>query len=141
MQVEPLPPPERAALAAGDPAAVRRAVELYEAVGWTAYTRDPARLARAIAASGPVAVVREGERWLGLARSLTDGLSVCFVQDLLVHPQVRRRGLGQALLAAVTPPGVRAVLLTDGDPAQRGLYATAGFTPVDALPLTAYVRL
>ncbi len=141
VQIEPLSAGHRAALAAGQPAAVARAVAPYAAVGWTGYTRDPARLAGAIAHTTHVAIAHADGVWLGLARALSDGHSVCFVQDLLVHPTARRQGLARALMAQVCPPGLRAVLLTDGDPTQRGVYAALGFQPADALPLTAYVRI
>lgn len=72
---------------------------LYEAVGWTAYTRDPERLRRSLAGSHLVLAARdEAGGLLGLARTVSDGESICYVQDILVHPGARRGGVGRALM-------------------------------------------
>jgi hypothetical protein len=35
-----------------------------------------------------------GDRVVGLARVVSDGETICYLQDVLVHPSVQRMGLG-----------------------------------------------
>jgi GNAT superfamily N-acetyltransferase len=117
---------------------------LYDAVGWTAYTRDPHRLAEAVAGSHLVLCARTGSGTLvGLARTVSDGAVICYLQDILVDPAWHRRGIGRRLLDAALQRyrDVRQfVLLTDDDEAQRALYRSAGLVRSDELGLHAYLR-
>ena len=38
---------------------------------------------------------------IGLARTVSDGESICYVQDLLVHPAHQGGGIGSALLTQI----------------------------------------
>ena len=75
------------------------AVPLYDAIGWVRYTADLPRLRRAFAASTVILTARadDGEL-IGLARALSDGETVCYVQDIAVHPAWQRHGGGRALM-------------------------------------------
>jgi GNAT superfamily N-acetyltransferase len=122
-------------------------VALYDAVGWTAYTRDPEGLARAISNSTFVVTARDEEGSLvGLARGLSDDVSVFYLQDILVRPERQRRGVGRALLNACLDRFAHVrqkILLTDDDPAQLAFYESVGYRIAggDADPhLTAFVR-
>ncbi|MEU6058613.1 GNAT family N-acetyltransferase [Streptomyces sp. NPDC047097] len=76
---------------------------LYDAVGWSGYTDDVDRLCRGLANSHLVLTARdERGRLLGLARTVSDDEHLVYVQDLLVHPDVHRRGVGRALLERLT---------------------------------------
>jgi GNAT superfamily N-acetyltransferase len=121
-------------------------VRLYEAVGWTAYTRDPEVIRAGLRGSSFVAAAFVGERLVGLTRVLSDDAMICYVQDVLVDPAAQRGGIGAALLTAVaTRYGhVRQhVLLTDDEPAQRAFYESVGFTEIRDFgdgTLRAFVR-
>jgi GNAT superfamily N-acetyltransferase len=121
---------------------------LYAVVGWTAYTGDPDQLKSAIDASYLVLAVRTDDGQLvGLARVVSDGLTIAYIQDVLVAPSFRREGIGGALLDEVLRWAVdirQVVLLTDADPAQRAFYESRGLTEIrDAKPnpLRSFVRL
>jgi ribosomal protein S18 acetylase RimI-like enzyme len=117
-------------------------LELYDSVGWSAYTRDPEKLAAALAGSSTVVTAREGDTLVGIARVVSDGASVCYLQDVLVHPQHQRRELGRQLVSRVLAPyeGVRQkVLLTDDEPGQKAFYESLGYRQVSD-PLRAFVR-
>jgi predicted O-methyltransferase YrrM/GNAT superfamily N-acetyltransferase len=121
-------------------------VGLYESVGWTAYTRDPARLEAAVAASLRVVTAWDEGRLIGLARVVGDGWTIVYLQDILVAPDHRRTGIGAELFRRVLEPfdDVRQqVLLTDDEPAQRAFYEAMGLTEIRDLqhPLRAFVRL
>ena len=76
--------------------------ELYDSVGWDGYTRDVDKLCRGLANSHLVLSARDTSgTLLGLARTISDDESVCYVQDLLVNPAFHRRGVGRALLERV----------------------------------------
>jgi ribosomal protein S18 acetylase RimI-like enzyme len=105
---------------------------LYESVGWTAYTREPAALAAAIRGSSFVVTARSAcGRLVGLARAISDDASICYLQDILVDPGFRKSGAGRALLQEVQTRyrHVRQmVLITDNEPGQRAFYEALGFT-------------
>lgn len=111
----------------------RELVELYDSVQWSAYTKDPARLAAAVAASLATVTARLDGRLVGLARVVGDGLTIIYVQDILVAPQLQRAGVGRELLRRVLAPyqEVRQkVLMTDDGPRQRAFYEAMGFTEI-----------
>ena len=123
-------------------------VGLYEAVGWTAYTGDPPALAAAIAGSHTVLTARDGDgKLVGLLRTVSDGATVVYVQDVLVAPSAQRTGVGGALLDEVLrrSAGIRqTVLLTDAEPSQRAFYESRGFVEVHDVgprPLRSFVLL
>lgn len=122
-------------------------VALYDAVGWSAYTRDPDALVRAVEGSSDTVTAWIGDTLVGLARVLTDGASVLYLQDVLVHPEHQRRGIGRALVEELLSrhPDVRQrVLLTDDEPGQHAFYRDLGYVPAAEVaggPLTAFVRL
>ncbi len=124
--------PERAAL-----------LELYDAVGWTSYTRDPELLERAVAGSSYRIAAYIGQRLVGLARVISDDASIAYVQDVLVHPDMHRRGIGRRLLAACLERYAHVrqkVLLTDNRPEQHAFYCALGYRNASELGLHAFVR-
>lgn len=123
-------------------------VALYDAAGWTAYTQDPAALTAAIAGSHTVLTARDDDGLLlGLVRTVSDGVTIVYVQDVLVVPSAHRSGIGGALLDAVLQryAGVRqTVLLTDAQPGQRAFYESRGLVEahdVEPHPLRSFVLL
>lgn len=120
---------------------------LYDAVEWGAYTRAPDTLVAAVANSSIVVTARDEDGALiGLARGLSDDASVFYLQDVLVHPDHQRRGIGRRLLTVCLERygHVRQkVLLTDDDEAQRRFYESLGYvrtTDITEARLNAYVR-
>lgn len=108
-------------------------VTLYEAVGWSRYTTDPELLEAAVRGSTRVVVARYGEDLLGLARVVSDGATIAYLQDVLVRPELQREGVGRALVQAAMEPFAHCrqkVLLTDDDPAQRAFYESLGWVEV-----------
>lgn len=120
---------------------------LYTAVGWTAYTRNPERLGRSLAGSHLVLTARDDDgTLLGLARTVSDGESVCYLQDILVHPGAQRRGVGRALLQEVQERYRHCMFLalsTDAEgtadaAASHPFYRSLGFRPHSHLGLAAF---
>lgn len=114
---------------------------LYKSVGWSMYTRDPARLERALTYSLMVLGAYEGKQLVGLIRAVGDGETILFIQDLLVLPEYQRRGIGKQLIEALLErfPEVRQrVLLTDDDPKTRNFYKAAGFVESQQVGVIAF---
>lgn len=106
-------------------------VALYSSVGWTSYAAEPERLELALRQSLRVVTAWNDESLVGLARVVGDGVSVIYLQDVLVNPDHARSRIGTRLIDAVFEPysDVRQhVLLTDDEPAQRAFYEALGFT-------------
>lgn len=122
-------------------------VALYRSVGWSIYVDDPESLVRAVEQSDWVVCAWVGLELVGLARALTDEVSVTYLQDVLVHPDHQRRGIGRALLTQwlEAHASVRQrVLLTDDRPEQKALYRSMGLHrvgPSSDSPLNAYVQI
>ncbi|WP_343038065.1 GNAT family N-acetyltransferase [Arthrobacter wenxiniae] len=105
-------------------------LELYGAVGWSAYTMDPQALAAALRGSSTVVSARAGGQLVGLARVISDGATICYLQDILVHPGFQRLGVGRELaVRALDPYGKvrQKVLLTDDEPGQKPFYESLGY--------------
>ncbi len=121
-------------------------VALYASVGWTSYTADPERLSQAIHDSHFVITAREGKDLVGLARCISDGATIAYIQDILVAPMAQRKGVGRTLAQACLDRYAslrQVVLLTDDRPEQLQFYASLGFTNTRELiqtPLNAFVR-
>lgn len=120
-------------------------VALYSAVGWTAYTDEPDRLTAAVAASLHVVTAWDGERLVGLARVVGDGLTIAYLQDILVAPDHQRADVGRELFRRAFEPYAdvrQKLLLTDDEPQQLAFYTSMGFTEIRDLkhPTRAFAK-
>ena len=116
---------------------------LYEAVGWTAYTNDPVKLGNALEDSTLVLLFTEGDQVLGLIRCISDGHTICYIQDILVNPTNQRNGIGKALVENVLEnfSHVRQiVLMTDNQDGQKNFYEAVGFQEIKG-DLRGFVRI
>lgn len=117
-----------------DPSAL---IDLYDSVQWTEYTKDPQRLTAAVAASLAVLTAYDGQKLVGLARLVGDGLTIIYLQDILVAPNYQRRGIGRQLMQRLLAPFAdvrQKVLMTDNEPGQIAFYESLGFTEIRDLP-------
>jgi GNAT superfamily N-acetyltransferase len=106
------------------------ALAVYESVGWTVYSGDPEKLSAALRGSSFLAGAFAGPRLVGLLRAVSDDATICYVQDVLVHPDAQRCGVGRALMAAAGQRYAHVrqhVLLTDDEPGQRAFYESLGY--------------
>lgn len=121
---------------------------LYHAVGWSSYTKDPGRLNTSVAASSHVVTARDTTgRLIGGARVLSDFGTIGYLQDVLVHPDWHRRGVGRQLVELAFRPFEhlrQKVLLADDSAEIRAFYESLGFiqaTESGGASVRAYVRL
>ena len=116
---------------------------LYTSVGWTAYTDHPEVLQRGFAHSLLTLAAYEAGRLVGLIRTVGDGDTIVFVQDILVYPEYQRRGIGRALLQAVLDrySHVRQIeLATDNTPRTIGFYKSMGFVEMSEIGCCGFMR-
>ena len=75
-------------------------LELYNAVGWVMYTNEQRRgeLEKAIRNSTYVVSAWDGDKLVGLARGLSDDVAIFYLQDILVHPEYQKQGIGKRLM-------------------------------------------
>lgn len=107
-------------------------LDLYNSVGWFAYTKEPSVLERAFEHSLLTLAAYDGRNLIGMIRTVGDGETIVFIQDLLVHPQYQRKGVGSALVRAAAEQfrNVRQIQLTTDDTTQTVVfYKSLGFLP------------
>ncbi|MBO4288742.1 MAG: GNAT family N-acetyltransferase [Lachnospiraceae bacterium] len=117
---------------------------LYAAVGWSAYTRDPAALKEGFAHSLLTLAAYDNGELLGLIRTVGDGSTIVFIQDLLVYPEHQRQGIGKALLEEVLArfANVRQIeLVTDDRPQTVAFYQSLEFTELSQLGCRGFMRV
>ena len=118
-------------------------VALYDSVDWKKYTEDEGALTRAIVNSLAVVTAwADEEHLVGLARAVGDGETVVYIQDVLVHPDYQKSGIGRALveqLSAMYPSVRQKLLLADDTPELNRFYKNMGFTPVDEKGMKAWM--
>ncbi|KAB8288809.1 GNAT family acetyltransferase [Bifidobacterium ramosum] len=116
-------------------------LRLYQDADWRAYTRDPEYLMRAIAGSRTVITAWDGDELVGLIRAVGDGISILYVQDLLVLRSHQRRGIGTRLMHALFDQyeEVRQkVLSTDVSSTTDAFYRSCGMQPLADYGSTSY---
>lgn len=74
-------------------------LDLYASASWSNYTNHPRRLEQAFHQTLFVmAAYDDEENLVGLIRAVGYGLTIVFIQDLLVYPHYQRQGIGRSLL-------------------------------------------
>lgn len=74
----------------------------------------------------------DGETLVGISRSLTDFVYVCYLADLAVDEAYQRMGIGRALVARTQDAlGARVMIVLLAAPAAADYYGKIGFTRHD----------
>lgn len=117
---------------------------LYDSVGWKAYTENMDNLMRGFKNSLKVLAAFDGNKLIGIIRAVGDGYTIVFIQDVLVIPSEQGKGVGKSLLKAMIDlyPEVRQIeLATDIDPKTIGFYKFLGFKELSELGCCGFMRL
>ena len=118
-------------------------LELYDSVGWTAYTASPEKLRQGFENSLLVLASYDGDALQGIIRVVGDGHTIVFIQDILVFPEYQRMGVGSALLSAVLEKyqDVRQIeLATDNTPKTIAFYKSMGFHELSEYGCCAFMK-
>jgi ribosomal protein S18 acetylase RimI-like enzyme len=110
-------------------------VELYKAAGWWQESAEArAAIPPMIRGSLCFMVARSIEgRIVGMARIISDGYSDAYIQDVVVLPEYRGRGVGRELVRRLTQFCVARKIAWIGlvaEPGTQGLYEDLGFGPL-----------
>ena len=90
--------------------------------------RSPEALARSFEQSQHVVFARDGDRVVGMARLLSDGVSNAYLVDVWTASPYRRRGIATAMIRhlLLQVPGQHVGLQTDN---AQPFYESLGFVP------------
>lgn len=119
-------------------------LNLYASVGWTAYTVSPEMLKKGFENSLLTLAAYEAEQLLGIIRTVGDGHTIVFVQDILVFPEHQRKGIGSALLQAILDrySHVRQIeLATDNTPKTIAFYKSMGFREMSEIGCCGFMKV
>lgn len=119
-------------------------LKLYESVGWTNYTSNPAMLKNAYHNSLKIYGAYEGEKLLGIIRVVGDGCSIIYIQDILVLPEYQRMGIGKALLEKVLDEYkdvYQKTLMTENTEKTIGFYKALGFSMDTDIECRAFMKV
>jgi ribosomal protein S18 acetylase RimI-like enzyme len=117
---------------------------LYNDVEWHAYTQDLEELQQAIEQSLEVISVWNDEELVGLIRVVGDGLTIIYIQDILVLNYYQNQGIATQLIQQVLNKykSVRQkVLLTEEALDVRRFYEKNGFQSCDKGSLVAFAKM
>lgn len=118
--------------------------ELYLDAQWYAYTQNLTLLQEALANSLDVISAWHNQQLIGLVRVVGDGLTIIYIQDILVLTAWQNQGIATQLMNQVLTKyeAVRQkVLLTEDAPNVRHFYEKNGFESCDKGSLVAFVNL
>jgi len=110
-------------------------LQLYHAGGWWKDEYDPATLPDLIRRSFvfAVAIDQSSGRAIGMGRVISDGISDGYIQDLVVLPEFRKKGIGKEIVAALvracTEAGISWIGLI-AEPDTEAFYSPLGFQPM-----------
>ena len=105
---------------------------LYRSVGWwfAADEDKPELIERIIAGSHCFCIALEENQIIGIGRAISDGIIDAYIQDVVVHENYRRQGIGTALVQHIidilTKNGIDWIGLI-ASPGSESLYRKLGF--------------
>ena len=110
-------------------------IELYKAGGWWKESYRPSGIKPLIKGSFAFAVVidTKSQKAIGMGRIISDGVSDAYIQDLVIHSEYRRQGIGKQLVKSLLEKCSSAGLLWIGliaEPDQDDFYSPLGFKPM-----------
>lgn len=85
----------------------------------------------------------DGKELLGVIRTVGDGATIVFVQDILVFPDKQRQGIGTALLKEILNryPDVRQIeLATDNTAKTMAFYKSMGFSEMSEIGCCGFMK-
>jgi len=107
-------------------------IELYKTGGWWKDYHKPEGIKLLIQGSFAFAVVIDNNKGkaIGMGRIISDGISDAYIQDLIILPEYRNKGIGKKLVEILLNHCLSYGLLWIGlisEPGQDGFYKSIGF--------------
>lgn len=120
---------------AGNNLDLDQVIELYRAstLGERRPVEDRRTMAAMLAHASLILSAWEGQKLVGIARTLTDFLYVGYLSDLAVHAEYQRRGIGKGLIAQTRRHmGPKSKLVLLAAPKAVEYYPRIGFAKVES---------
>lgn len=117
-------------------------MDLYNSVGWTAYTKDLNVMKKLLPGALSYTSAWDGDRLVGLIRTVGDGCSILYIQDLLVHPDYQRQGIGQTLVTQTVAAAEnirQSFLSTDNTEKTVQFYRSVGFVTMEETGAVTFI--
>ncbi len=113
----------------GNALPIDQVIELYRAstLGARRPVDDKQRMADMIARANLVITAWDGERLVGISRSLSDFCFATYLSDLAVHVDYQKRGVGRELMRLTQVAGGKATIFLFSAPAAVDYYPRVGF--------------
>ena len=89
---------------------------------------DRARMQQMLERANLVVTAWDGDRMVGIARSLSDFCYATYLSDLAVRLQYQRKGIGKELIRRTQVAGGKATILLFAAPAAVDYYPRVGFS-------------
>jgi len=107
-------------------------VKLYKAGGWWKDSYDKSGVTKLIKGSYAFAVIidKNTGKIIGMGRILSDGVSDAYIQDLVILPDYREKGIGKKLVKALVDYCHKNKIFwiaLIAEPDQDGFYKNLGF--------------
>ena len=119
-------------------------LSLYQSVGWSNYYKHPEMLRRAYKGSLCILGAYEKDTLVGVIRAVGDGASILFIQDILVHPDFQRCGIGTKLMRAMLERYdyvYQVELATDNTEKTVAFYRSMGFRLLNEIGCCGFAKL
>ena len=112
--------------------AVAQVIELYNNAGLPRPTNDPDRIEKMFQNSGLVVTAWDGDKLVGISRTITDWVWCSYLSDLAVNPEYKKSGIGKRLIELTREKvGDQSMLLLLSVPTAMEYYPKVGFTKED----------
>lgn len=103
-------------------------IELYNNTGLPRPTNDKERIQKMFDNSNLIITAWEKDLLVGIARSITDWVWVCYLSDLAVRQEYKREGIGKHLISLTKEKvGNQSMILLLSVPTAMGYYPKVGF--------------
>ncbi|WP_319764705.1 GNAT family N-acetyltransferase [Maridesulfovibrio sp.] len=93
-------------------------------------TRDPEKLSRAAANSELLCFAKDGNKFIGFARAISDGEFQAAIYDLCILPEYQSIGLGKKMMTAMMERLGSVSTILYAVPGKEGFYKKMGFIPM-----------
>jgi len=115
-------------------------VELYKAGGWWKDSYDPSHVPSLLKGSAVFLIVyhRTEKRAVGMGRLVSDGVSDGYIQDLVVLPHLRGKGIGKLMVKELVRSAKERGLVWIGlisEEGKNGFYEKLGFKVFEGTPM------
>ncbi|RUR37125.1 N-acetyltransferase [Clostridium perfringens] len=116
---------------------------LYESAGWFDYTEDLEKLEEAFKNSLKIISAWHEEKLIGLIRVVGDGLTIIYIQDIVVLPEYQGNGIGRGLIYSVLDEYKNVkqkILISEDKDSSIEFYKNIGFKSIDTYNGVAFVN-